>query len=156
MEDENARDDAEEFEKAESALPGELPEMTALSAARMPWDDPVPKIAPDIGRDAPFTHARVRNIPRDGDTEDLLNGLIAECHFLMREVALPSAVQVHDAVTRAQFLNTAMSLAETGAKVGRIVAKLRSAGAVTELRQRHIVEQVVVTPAPFVEKEVRT
>ena len=140
---------AEAVDTREDEDPSHVPGVPA-------WDVPVVKIPFDVIYNAPFPHKRLREIPRDGDTEDLLNGLIAECHFLMRDVALPTAVQVRDATTRMQFLNTAMSLAETGAKVGRTVAKLRGAGAVTELRQRHIVEQVMATPAPQTEKGAKT
>ncbi len=128
-----------------------------VETERSPWFEPVADIPREVARAVPFPHPRLRAIPREGDTEDLLNGLIAECHFLMREVALPTAIQVNDATTRAQFLGTAMSLAETGAKVGRIVAKLRGAGSVTEIRQRHISEQHVVNgPAPQIENGAKT
>ena len=159
MEEEMSRQGNLESEKqaetahADKSLP-ERPQ--SLSPDRSPWSEPVMAIAGEVATAASFTHARLREIPRDGDTEDLLNGLIAECHFLMREVALPSATQVRDATTRMQFLNTAMSLAKTGGRVGRTIAKLRGAGSVTELHQRHIVEQVVITPAPHLENGSKT
>lgn len=163
MEEKTAPKRAHNAEKTlESKIPGEvppnvsgLPLMTVRPGPFARWDDPVPPIRGDAIA-APFTPPRMREIPRDGDTEDLLNGLIAECHFLMREVSLPTAIQVLDATTRAQFLNTAMSLAQTGAKVGRTVAKLRGAGAVTEIRQRHISERVTTGPAPQIENGAKT
>jgi hypothetical protein len=120
------------------------------------FSDPVPPMAAGVARAAPFGPARMRSIPREGDTEDLLNGLIAECHFLMREVALPTAVEVRDADTRAQFLNLAMQMAKTGATVGKTVARLRGAGSVTEIRQRHISERLITAPAPLCEDGAKT
>jgi hypothetical protein len=76
----------------------------------------------------------------------LLNGLIAECHLMMREIALPSAVRAFDVESRYAALRTAMSFAETGANVGKTIAKLRSAGQVSEIRQRHFVERVMTAP----------
>lgn len=87
-------------------------------------------------------------IRADLDTEKLLNGLIAECHLMMREVTLPSAIRAFDVESRQTALHTAMSFAETGASVGKTIAKLRSAGQVAEMRQRHIVERVVTQPLP--------
>src|ERR1700729_1238085 len=36
-------------------------------------------------------------------TEVLLNNLIAECHFAMREVAIPAALKTKDALTAQRF-----------------------------------------------------
>ena len=55
----------------------------------------------------------------------MLEGLIAECHFLMRELVLPSAMESADPEERRRFLSTAMELAQTGATVAKTVAKLR-------------------------------
>ena len=118
----------------------------------------IPDPAPRLGDIAPsFGRPRAEPIERSGNTEELLNGLIAECHLLMRAVTLPSAMRADDTNTRVQFLNSAMRLAKTGAKVGGAVAKLRGAGAISEIRQRHIMERVTTTtPAPVIENEVRT
>jgi hypothetical protein len=61
-----------------------------------------------------------------------------------------------DADTRRQFLESAMSIAQVGAKVGRAVAKLRGAGVSTEIRQRHISERVYSGPAPLLENGAKT
>jgi hypothetical protein len=116
------------------------------NAALPPWVRQVCEIPHETVTNASFESAQPRDIAHIDDTEHLLNGLIAECHFLMRTAALPTVVQAHDADTRARFLNSAMSLASTGAEVGRTIAKLRSAGATAELRQRHVVEHVVTAP----------
>lgn len=77
----------------------------------------------------PFEDPQPPKIRRELDTEDLLNGLIAECHFLMRDVTLPSACRTIDIDTRRYFLGSAVELATTGAKLGESVAKLRLASA---------------------------
>lgn len=114
------------------------------------------EVAPKLDAVTPFARAPMRVIRNEGDTEHLLNGLIAECHLLMRSVALPTAMRSVDADTRNQFLGTAINLAKVGAKVGGAVAKLRGAGTVNEIRQRHVTEHVLTTPAPLSEKELRT
>jgi hypothetical protein len=113
--------------------------------------------APILDESAPaFARPHARAIRNDGDTEHLLNGLIAECHLLMRAVTLPSAMRAGDADTRQQFLESAMNIAKVGAKVGRAVAKLRGAGVSTEIRQRHISERVYSGPAPLLENGAKT
>ena len=89
-------------------------------------------------------------LPPTGDTETELNGLIAECRFLMREIAFNSARLTYDPDDRIRFLSAAQSMALTAAKVGKTVAQLRSAGAepqTGEFRQRITVEHVQSTPA---------
>ena len=95
--------------------------------------------------DAPFAAPGMERIRREGDTEDLLNGMIAELHYMMREVALRSACQTTDKLSRQHFLMNAMALAETGAKVGKTIAKLRAADRVVELHQHRVIEQVART-----------
>ena len=60
------------------------------------------------------------------DTEQLLNGLIGECGFLMREVAFRCIIQSAGVEDRLAFMRSAMSFAETGAKVADSVARLRA------------------------------
>jgi len=97
--------------------------------------------APILDESAPaFARPHARAIRNDGDTEHLLNGLIAECHLLMRAVTLPSAMRAGDADTRQQFLESAMNIAKVGAKVGRAVAKLRGAGSGNSFHQKVTVE----------------
>jgi hypothetical protein len=76
------------------------------------------------------------------DTEDLLNGLIGELHFLMREVAFRCIIQTTDADERIRFMNSAMSLAKTGAEVAETVGHLRGGLPIDERRQRMIFEHV--------------
>ena len=87
------------------------------------------------------------------DTETLLNALIAECRFLMHEVAFHSMRLTPDADDRLRFMSAAESMAITGAKVGESVAKLRGGTTVVEERRQHMlvehVQRVVATqPAP--------
>ena len=82
------------------------------------------------------------------DTEALLNGLIEDCRFLIREVAFHSARLTPDAQHRLQFLSSAQTLAVTGAKVGRTIAKLRQdkPPEPEENRYRMIIEHVQNPP----------
>lgn len=89
-------------------------------------------------------------LPAPLDTETELNGLIAECRFLMREVAFNSARLTYDPDDRIRFLSSAESLATTAAKIGGTVAKLRAASHAPsrqeERRQRITVEHVQIGP----------
>lgn len=77
------------------------------------------------------------------ETEAQLNGLIADCRLLLREVAFHSARLACEAGDRVRFLEAGCRIAETGAKVGRTVARLRGGTAVVaEHRQRMVVEHV--------------
>jgi len=143
---------AEDFESKDESGPAvdeqvlareEQAQQCEVVGRASPFSDPAPALD-DI---APaFARPQARAVRNDGDTEQLLNGLIAECHLLMRAVTLPSAMRAGDADTRQQFLRSAMEMAKVGAKVGRAVAKLRGAGANTEIRQRHISERVYTGP----------
>ena len=85
------------------------------------------------------------DLPPPSDTETELNGLIAECRFLMREVAYTSACLTYDPGDRIQFLNAAQSMAMTAARIGKTVAQLRTAGTPPpsgETRQRITVEHL--------------
>ena len=107
---------------------------------------PFSRVAPELDSVTPFARPSARAIRNDADTEHLLNGLIAECHLLMRSVALPTAMRAADADTRNQFLGTAILLAKTGVRVGRAVAKVRGAGASTEFVQRDVRERYFSAP----------
>lgn len=93
-----------------------------------------------------------------GDTETELNGLIAECRFLMREVAFNSARLTYDPDDRIRFLHSAESLASTAAKIGDTVAKLRSAsgtqGPVETHRHEMVYSHVHTTPLPPCEADL--
>jgi hypothetical protein len=113
--------------------PPEKPEQPVLRipGRLLPEDDPwkihrKPEIEPDY----------------DATTETQLNALIGECHFYMREVIYRFALQGGESHDRMQYLDRAMRFAETGAKIADSVARLRGGGAVSETRQRLIVERV--------------
>jgi hypothetical protein len=72
-------------------------------------------------------------------TEDLLDGLIAEVHAVIREIALPAVVGAEDDSERRRYLATVMELVRTGAAVGEAVAKLRPG---SEARQKITVERL--------------
>ena len=76
------------------------------------------------------------------DTEALLNGLIEECRFLLREVAFNSARLTPDADDRIRFLSSAESLVLTSTKVADAVGRLRAGPTAEEYRQRITVEHV--------------
>jgi hypothetical protein len=88
--------------------------------------------------------------PATSDTETELNGLIAECRYLMREIAFNSARLTYDADDRIRFLASAQGLALTASKIGRTVAQIRAAGVAPppteERRQRITVEHVQIGP----------
>jgi hypothetical protein len=79
------------------------------------------------------------------DTETLLNGLIDECGFLMREVAFRLVQTAPDRDEAVAFLGRAMALATTGAEVGLAVAKLRKAS-IAESRQSITLERFERVP----------
>jgi hypothetical protein len=78
-----------------------------------------------------------KTLPAPADTETELNGLIAECRFLMREVAYNSACLTYDPEDRIRYLTSAQNMALTGAKVGETVAKLRGGGEPAVETRRH-------------------
>ncbi|MEI9888458.1 MAG: hypothetical protein WDN08_18545 [Rhizomicrobium sp.] len=110
--------------------------------AQRPFTESLPDldVPGRLAEDAP--HRVVRPAPSLADTETLLNGLIGECGFLMREVAFRCIIQTTSADDRVRFLNAAMNLAETGAKVAESVGRLRGVLTASETRQRLIVEHV--------------
>jgi hypothetical protein len=89
-------------------------------------------------------------------TEALLNGLIEDCRFLIREVVYHSARLTPDAGHRMQFLASAEKLAITGAQIARSIAKLRQdrPPEPEENRYRMIIEHV--DSAPVAAKTRRT
>jgi hypothetical protein len=78
-----------------------------------------------------------KTLPPPADTETELNGLIAECRFLMREVAYTSACLTYDPEDRIRYMTSAQNMALTGAKVGDTVAKLRTGVAPAVETRRH-------------------
>lgn len=76
-------------------------------------------------------------VPPPLDTEAELNGLIAECRFLLHEVAFHSARLTYDPGDRIRFLSAAESLARTAATVGDTVSRLRNGGSEPALVHEH-------------------
>lgn len=101
---------------------------------------PITDMPDRLPTDDPWT-ARPKP-PSGADTETLLNQLIEECGFLMKEVVFRMMCRTETHETRLSYIRRAMELAETGAKVGDSVARLRSGPVINEARQRVIVERV--------------
>ncbi|HXM00828.1 MAG TPA: hypothetical protein VN932_12930 [Rhizomicrobium sp.] len=122
-----------------------LPVATADEAAQMVPLHPSPMSA----FNSPLPELPVSAAPGETDgfaqTEDLLNGLIGECHYLMREVAFRSICQCSDPTDRVQFMRTAMEFAKTGAEVANAVVHLRGGTVVSETRQTIRVEHMQKT-----------
>lgn len=89
----------------------------------------------EVQEAAPFPTPAVAPIARDGDTEYLLNGVIAEMHYIMRELAVPTAAETRDADMRRRYIASAIDLALASAKVGKTVVGLRAAGQPRAMRQ---------------------
>jgi hypothetical protein len=87
------------------------------------------------------------------DTETLLNGLIEECRFLLREVAFNSARLTPNVDDRVRFLSSAESLAMTGAKIADTVVRLRAGSSAEEHRHRVIYEHAQ-PPSPPPPREI--
>jgi hypothetical protein len=107
----------------------------------------VPGWEEDPAHEGRQRHVRLRDakMPANtaSETEALLNLLIEDCHFLIREIAFHSARLTPDQGARLGFIRVAGELAEQGAKVAGAIATLRSgAPVVEERRQRVIVEHV--------------
>lgn len=84
-----------------------------------------------------------------GETEGLLNALIAECGALLRDVAFRSACQAPDVDDRIRFLAAAENLARTGAAVGDSIGRLRSGGTPpSEVHRHELVYTHARTPLP--------
>jgi hypothetical protein len=88
------------------------------------------------------------------DTETELNRLIAECRYLIHEVACTSARLTYDPDDRIRFLASAQSMVLTAAKVGRTVAQLRATagGARVETHLHEMVyrhEHTTLSPSPL-------
>ncbi|HTT98093.1 MAG TPA: hypothetical protein VMF58_08585 [Rhizomicrobium sp.] len=96
---------------------------------------PVAGRGAEVQEAAPFPTPAIAPIARDGDTEYLLNGVIAEMHFIMRELAVPTAAETRDADMRRRYIASSIDLALAAAKVGKTVAGLRAAATPRALRQ---------------------
>lgn len=74
-------------------------------------------------------------------TEDLLQGLIAECGEMIRAQVRPAFDAVAEAHHKSMMVRSAVDLVQTGAKVAEAIARLRGQ-AEPELRQRITVERI--------------
>jgi hypothetical protein len=101
-----------------------------------------------VQMDALQPRAKPASLP---NTEALLNGLIAECGALLRDVAFRSACLTSDANDRIRFLTSAENLALTGAKIADSVTRLRAGGAPPVETHRHemVFTHVQATPSPL-------
>jgi hypothetical protein len=110
----------------------------------------VPPKVTGLGRHAAARLKHVEtDVPPPSDTESLLNGLIAECRFLMHEVAFNSARLTYDPEDRIRFLGSAESMARAAATVGDTIGRLRAHGAPPVATHRHeLVYMHVQSPSP--------
>lgn len=81
----------------------------------------------------------------DAETHAVLNAIIGECHFYMREVVFRSICNSTDHADRVDWVNSAMRLAETGAKVADSVGRLRNGPQITQTAHRMTVEKVITS-----------
>jgi hypothetical protein len=114
------------------------PESTDLSPRRTP-------------RLLPFTKTPITPA---SDTETELNGLIAECRFLMREVAFASACLTYDPSDRIRYLTAAQGLASTAAVLADSVGRLRAAPLPkVETRRHEMVYLRTTSPHPYADED---
>lgn len=76
-------------------------------------------------------------------TEAMLEGLIAECHAMIRDVIRP-AIRDADPEDARAFLASACGLMESAGRLGDAVGRLRGGG---QVRQRITVERVEKLPS---------
>lgn len=75
------------------------------------------------------------------ETEALLQGLIAECRQIIREVVVPAARDARDDDEKRRYLDTAIDLVRIGATVGEAAARLRT-GTTAQTHHRITVERI--------------
>ena len=128
-------------------------EASAAPAGLAPLDDPPDDIYEMFEEGPPVPLPRLADQPAlpssACDTETLLNGLIEECRFLLREVAFNSARLTPNADDRVRFLSSAESLAMTGAKIADTVVRLRAGSSGEEHRHRVIYEHAQTPSLPL-------
>ncbi len=86
-------------------------------------DERVPRMAPPKEKRA-RRYEPLADVPDDAEIE--LTAVIAECRYLMREMAFESARTTPIASDRLKFIESARTLAETSAAVGKSIAPLRN------------------------------
>ena len=111
-------------------------EFNARAPSRSCWYDPDEPLLELERPSAP-------SLPPDVETEALLRAMIAECHFLMREVSFRSMCQARVLEDRRSWVKIAMELAETGASVGKAIGRLRSGPRPRETRHTNTIIKMV-------------
>ncbi len=115
--------------------PAETCELVLAGVVLPPAEAPPPLLhAHLVPRRAPADldlPARMTPKPRperkfEDDTENMLNEMIADCQFLMREVAYRCIAQASDPADRSEFLGRALDCALTGTKIADSIARLRA------------------------------
>lgn len=87
--------------------------------------------------------------PADHDqTEALLQGLIAECQTIIRDVVLPGIRETDDHSHRRYYIHSITDLVESATKLGDAIGRLRGTTPEPEVRQRITVERVQKLAAP--------
>ena len=133
---ETTEDSPSQASSAEQALRERLERAKAANKERVIAFGQVP------GLDVPGRETQEEPPPLDAqsppaDTESLLNSMIAECHYLMREVAFRSMCQTRDAHDRVRFMASAMNFATTGAKLAETIVHLRNGDVPGDVRRTH-------------------
>jgi hypothetical protein len=82
------------------------------------------------------------------ETEALLQGLIAECHAVIRDAVLPGIRDTDDHGYRRYYIHSITELMETATKLGDAIGRLRGTAPTPEIRQRITVEKVQRLSAP--------
>jgi hypothetical protein len=139
---------AEELMRQQSAKEDKSGSRPNEETTARDWlSEPVDPLSKEMVLDPALKPVPMREIGYESiSTEEMLKGLIAECHFLMRNVALPTICVSRDAMIRRDFLGSAMELARTGAFVAETIGHLQH-GSVREIRQRHeVVRGTAPTP----------
>jgi hypothetical protein len=80
-------------------------------------------------------------------TEALLDGLIAECHAIIRDELIPTLRTMKPMDQRSQVF-AVTDLMTTAVKLGDAVGRLRGTAPTPEIRQRIAAERVKSLPAP--------
>jgi hypothetical protein len=87
--------------------------------------------------------------PTDHDqTEALLQGLIAECHAIIREAVLPGIRETDDHHARRYYIHSVTDLVESATKLGDAIGRLRGTAPTPEVKQRITVERIQRLSAP--------
>lgn len=80
-----------------------------------------------------------------GNTQALLEALIAECHAVIRDDIRPAYTSA-TALERSGYIHAVSELADSAVKLGDAVGRLRGTAPQPEIRQRITVEKVQSLP----------